>query len=362
MATRSEVWKFFERKSTGKAVCNECSTEVSNTDGTTTNMAKHLKRRHSIDISSSKLKSREDEQSSKRTKTTTLTDMWIKLPTSSSRHQSISLAIAKYIALDMRPLDSVNDRGFKQLLTTLEPRFNMESRTYITKTLIPKIYRDVKEDIGGKLSAASFVSLTTDGWTGRNTRSYNTVTAQYLTQEFEFKSYVLCTTEMLEDHTADNLQAEFEVVLDDWKLQKNRISVTTDNASNISAAMAQSGVAVHVKCMAHTLNLATQKALKVSAISKLCGKVRRVVAFFKRSTKAANHLRTATAQLELRDLKPIIDVVTRWNSTLEMLERYIYLNPAITVVLTSSSIRSQWDITLTNRELLIAERLVQVPF
>lgn len=365
MASRSRVWLHFTKKSQSGndshvAVCNECAAEIKNTDGNTTNMSKHLKRRHNIDIHSEK----EEEPSTSRKKQSytnqTLTDMWTKIPTTSARHQTISLAIAKYIAIDMRPLDSVNDRGFCELIKTLEPRYNLDSRTYITKTLLPKIYRELKEDIGSKLSTCSFVSLTTDGWTGRNTRSYNTVTAQYLTDEFEFQSHVLCTTEMVESHTAENLLAEFEFVLDDWKLQKSMISVTTDNASNISAAMAKSDVVVHIKCMAHTLNLATQKALQVAAISKLCGKVRRIVTFFRRSTKAANLLRTATVQLELRDLKPVIDVVTRWNSSLDMLERYLYLHPALTVALSNPSVRNQCDVSFTNRELLIAEQLIQV--
>ena len=75
--------------------------------------------------------------------------------------------------------------------------------------------------------------------------------------------------------------------------------------------------------MAHTQNLAARKALKISAIAALCGKVRKLVTHFRRSTVAANLLRKAQSQLDLPDLAPIINVATRWNSTLDMLERYV---------------------------------------
>ena len=47
----------------------------------------------------------------------------------------------------------------------------------------------------------------------------------------------------------------------------------------------------NIKCMAHTLNLGTQKAIKVADIAKVVGKTRKTVTYFRRSTNAANALR-----------------------------------------------------------------------
>lgn len=258
----------------------------------------------------------------------------------------------------MRPLDCVNDRGFVELLTTLEPRFNLESRTHITQTLIPQMYNDLRLKVQDNLLNAKFVSLTTDAWSGRNTKSFNTVTSQYINNDWELKNNILTTTEMIESHTAENLAAEFEEVLADWKLKKDFITVTTDNAANISLAMKKCAV-IHLRCMAHTLNLSTQKALQISTASRICGKMRRVVSHFHRSTIAANLLRKATSQLELPNLKLIMDVSTRWNSTLDMLDQYIVLRPAICVVLANPAVRNLSD-TLTEEELNIVEQLIKV--
>ena len=86
---------------------------------------------------------------------------------------------------------------------------------------------------------------------------------------------------MIDSHTAENLATDFEDMLKEWKLDKTRVSVTTDNAANIVSAMTKCQL-THLKCIAqaHTLNLGTQRALQVSSVSEACSKVRRIVTYF----------------------------------------------------------------------------------
>ena len=163
---------------------------------------------------------------------------------------------------------------------------------------------------------------------------------------------------MMDSHTAENLATDFESTLSEWKLKKECVTVTTDNTANILSAMDKCGLR-HFGCMAHTLNLATQKALQIASISKVCGKIRKLMTFFRRSTLAANVLRKVLEQLELPVLKPIVDVVTRWNSTLDMIERYMKIRPAIVVALTNPTVKSQHE-ALNDREITLMGQLVQV--
>lgn len=374
--TRSKVWLHFSKDNDSSATCTKCQTLVKVKQGSTTNLHKHLKRHHAIELDTSiKIKkpnattssstttaAADDDESnnSSHGTTTTLTSLWTKFPTTSVRHRNISRAVANYIIKDMRPLDSVNDLGFRQLIATLEPRFNLNSRTYITETLLPQIYNEERSKLQESIRKATFVSLTTDSWTSRSSKSFTTVTAQYLTDDWELESKVLVTREVIESHTAENIACDFEEILAEWQLAKHGVSVTTDNASNITSAMNKCSV-TNIRCMAHTLNLACQKALGVPAISRLCGKIRRIVTHFRRSTTAANVLRKATSQLDLPNLSPIIDVATRWNSTLDMVERYIVLRPAFCVALANPAIRSQLS-SLTDREVNMAEPLIKVSF
>ena len=139
----------------------------------------------------------------------------------------------------------------------------------------------------------------------------------------------------------------------EYGLSVDIITVITDNASNIIGAR-------NIRCMAHTLNLACQKALKISGIDRIVGKVRHVVKFFRRSNLASNFLQKALTQMSMPKLKPIIDVQTRWNSTLHMLERYMKIRPAVYIATTTNSqIKIQYD-TLTEHEAGIVKQLIEV--
>ena len=72
-----------------------------------------------------------------------------------------------------------------------EPRYNIPSRKHFSNTVIPELYEQTRQGIVEELSNTAYVALTTDGWTSRATESYLTVTAHYITSEWEIKSSVL---------------------------------------------------------------------------------------------------------------------------------------------------------------------------
>ena len=59
----------------------------------------------------------------------------------------------------------MNDVGFTRLLRELEPRYSIPSRRYITETVLPKVYEEVRSAVKKQVDEASFLSFTTDGWT-----------------------------------------------------------------------------------------------------------------------------------------------------------------------------------------------------
>ena len=97
-------------------------------------------------------------------------------------------------------------------------------------------------------------------------------------ESWQLKELVLSTAEMSELHTAENLSEHMRSVAADWKLDLHRTVFTTDNAANIVSAIERCHMIAHVRCMAHVLNLATQKGLtKVSSLSRLFGCVRSLI-------------------------------------------------------------------------------------
>ncbi|KAK1904302.1 Zinc finger BED domain containing protein 1 [Dissostichus eleginoides] len=114
-------------------------------------------------------------------------------------------------------------------------------------------------------------------------------------------------------------------------------------------AAAEFGKFPHVKCFAHTLNLASQRALKVATLSRLLGRVRRISTFFHRSTTANHYLKEKQKCLGLKNHKLITDVATRWNSAYDMVERFLEQQPAICATLLSPEVRKgQSDLCTLN--------------
>lgn len=330
--TKSQVWKHFEKEDETNIKCNLCSSIVKVKDGSTTNLHNHLKRKHDIAVTTclpkkAKEKSGDDDHDvvclTSTSKQQSLVNAWTKLPFASVRSTKITKAVAKFILLDMRPLSTVNDEGFQQLIKVLEPRYDLSSRTYITETLIPRMYEQTVELVKKDLEDAEFIALTTDGWTSRAAVSFNTVTAHLISSDWKLKDFVLSTSAMEEQHTGENLAAQFKDVAKEWGINLSDTAVTTDNAQNVVLAMEKCQLLCHVRCMAHILNLSTQKGLKVPGLQRLLGRVRSVVGFFHRSPTASSILNKTLVQLEIPTLRPIMDVSTRWNSTYDMLERYV---------------------------------------
>ena len=91
-------------------------------DGSTTNLHNHLKHKHEVAVEKHmSKKSISDQVSCCSSNQSTLTTAWTKLSKHSSQHKDISTAIANYIVLDLRPLNSCNDSGLIQCVKTLEP-------------------------------------------------------------------------------------------------------------------------------------------------------------------------------------------------------------------------------------------------
>ena len=115
---------------------------------------------------------------------------------------------------------------------------------------------------------AHTVAMTIDGWTS--------LSAHYIDEEWALQSHVLQTRKLTEAHTGKNLAALLQEVFCEWKLQDKKTALVTDNASNMLLAAALAKEGLHVRCVVHLLNLASQTALKVEKVLKLLVKVRKV--------------------------------------------------------------------------------------
>ncbi len=210
------------------------------------------------------------------------------------------------------------------------------------------------------LSSAERVALTCDAWTSRATESFLTITAHYITTKWNLVSYVLQRRAMHDSHTGGNIAELLKEAVTEWGLEEKHPVIVTDNASNMNVAAGLADM-THVRCFAHSLNLASQKALKLPAVEGLLGRIRRVTSFFRRSTIASHQLKLKQDLLQLPKHRLITDVVTRWNSSYDMIERFLEQQPAIYAALLSSEVRkSEKDVfTLNEADITCAEEMLK---
>ncbi|KAK6182239.1 hypothetical protein SNE40_009967 [Patella caerulea] len=142
------------------------------------------------------------------------------LPPGSARSHAINRSIGLFMAHDMRPYSVVENVGFRRMVRTLEPRYNIPSKTYFATNVVPKLYR-----LEEKLKEAKSVSLTTDEWTSRSANRFITVTVHFIESQWEIQNYVLQTRVFNESHTASNLSTILLKAVDEWSLFRERIGI-----------------------------------------------------------------------------------------------------------------------------------------
>ncbi len=317
---KSDVWQHFgfpvKRQDDGKkitdktqTVCKHCKTRLPYTTSNTSNMMCHLKRHHNNKLLQTPATKRVKEGQTSIQRSFAAT--WSQ---SSAKAQEITRCIGVFIAKDMRPFSVVDNVGFRELVRVLEPRYHIPSRPHFSQEVVPALYCEAKAKVVDGLKKAENVAITTDGWTSRACQSYITVTAHVISTEWEMKSFVLQTRPLFESHTGTNIAEVLKAAIHEWELERapHSTAVVTDNARNMEVAVREAGLSPHIKCFAHTLNLASQAGLNVSRVSRLLGRVRKVVAFFHRSATATAVLTEKQKMLEIASHKLIMDVVAPW--------------------------------------------------
>ena len=275
----------------------------------------------------------------------------------SVRAKLITRNIGMFLAADMRPFTTVDSQYFRAMIATLEP-----ARTTFATKVIPDLYEEVKSAVIDELKNAKTVAVTTDGWTPRATESYVTITAHYISPEWQLKSCVLQTRLLHASHTGVNIAAVLVGSLIEWEpwLPHQLQPIITDNAANMVVAVREASMAPHIACFAHTVNLAAQKPLDIPQVQRLQGPIRIVVSFLQKSTTATHLLSEKHKLLSIPSHKLINDVKTRWNSTYDMVTRYVEQQWAIAATLQCPELQKQSVHTLNNTDVILAQLLPTV--
>nr|KJB76715.1 hypothetical protein B456_012G102500 [Gossypium raimondii] len=197
--------------------------------------------------------------------------------------------LAQMILIDELPFKFVESEGFKKFMFVACPRFHIPSRTTMTRDVY-QLYLDKRVKIKQLLrSSCSRVCLTTDTWTSLQRVNYLCITAHFIDNDWKLNKKILkfCP---ISNHKGESIGMVIEKCLLNWGIDK-LFTVTVDNASSNDVAigylrkkfnprggLVQNGKYLHMRCMAHIVNLIVVEGLKEmnKSVERVKGAVRYV--------------------------------------------------------------------------------------
>lgn len=135
----SSIWDNFIKVDKLQAKCRSCSVVLKTPTGSTSALIRHFKSKHSSDT-----KAAEDQKEEKQRAV-------IPLDSTNKKVKEMTRGLALMIAKDLQPYSVVEDVGFRYFANAAEPRFQMPSRTTLSRKIIPEMYETEVDRIKLKL-------------------------------------------------------------------------------------------------------------------------------------------------------------------------------------------------------------------
>uniref|UniRef100_A0A8C2FGK0 Uncharacterized protein n=1 Tax=Cyprinus carpio TaxID=7962 RepID=A0A8C2FGK0_CYPCA len=293
---------------------------------------------------------------------------------SSSRQLAINQAIIHDLIIGCcLPLSIVENQHFRHFLHTIDERYTPITRSNIAFKQIPQLVTRIKECIKSSLADQKFVSVTADIWSDRTLRSYLGVTAHVCkstANEYSLKSFLLDCRRFKGRHSADNIVAAFDEILEEYNINDKVEFIITDNASNMKKAFKFVMAEDHsddsedeedmvgepfdrnftlcsrqrLSCFAHSLQLVVGDGLKeVKCLSQAMSKVSKLATLLHSSTIFKDKFE---AVFGYGKSIPVA-TVTRWNSTFKQIQAITELDHTTLTEMCSPNFK---NVVITTRE------------
>lgn len=274
-AKTSWVWDHFIKKTNDKgevrAYCQfvsedgkKCSSNYKY-DGSTGNLSYHVVK-HGItppmesNLSANKLKTALSPQST------------------SYVQKEKELSLLRWILLTTQPLSTVTQKAYIDHMSFMDPQFIVPGEKKL-RIMIARSYGYNRDKLKLLLKTAQSISLTTDLWSSRAKHGYLGLTATWINKNFEIVDVLLEISYFPSPHSARAISEAIKKAMQNWEIENQVVSITTDNGANVVAAIRDYLTPIkRLSCAAHTLQLAISKGLKV--VEDLVLRVKQLINFF----------------------------------------------------------------------------------
>ncbi|XP_031124229.1 zinc finger BED domain-containing protein RICESLEEPER 2-like [Ipomoea triloba] len=217
---------------------------------------------------------------------------------------AIRRALAEMILIDKLLFRFVEGQGFRKFILVACPRFKIPSRWTIIRDIY-QIFSDERVNLK-KLFRTSCqrVSITTDTWTSVQRINYMCITAHFIDNQWKLRKKIISFVPVTSHRGNDTAMGFFKNKLLSWGVSSVKCNY------------------VHMRCIAHVLNLIVQDGLK--DVDSSVKKVRDAVRYVRNSPARLKKFRDLTDLIGVEAKSSLtLDVPTRWNSTYLMLKNAV---------------------------------------
>lgn len=182
---------------------------------------------------------------------------------STQQHEFVNLC-AEWIARDLRPLEIVEDEGFKNIVSSLFPRYHNVTADIVKRTLQNK-EKTLDEQFRALFSSVPFMSVTTDVWTDESTKSYASLTVHFIDRQCKYRSHLLACSQIKGKHTGSALSQFIAKVCQNYDILVKVVFICVDNASNAKSS-------VRITAAEHALLLDLEQDSNICSVTLHTGK------------------------------------------------------------------------------------------
>ena len=287
-----------------------------------------------------------------------------------------------WLAYKNLPFNFFDDDVTQKFFGLINSTIKMPKKTSMQQKSIAefeKMQSNLKRILATNSSKFSF---TVDAWSSKSFQSFYGITIHFIDNDWTLQSFALDLVASEGKHKGSDIAKLFFQVVKFFEIQDRIQGITVDNASANETFMENLGVLMekenftfnhedqHFRCYAHILNLAVQDILKLintpveedgkltieetedieledietcefvntdcnddsernGDFAGLILKIRNTCKKIRQSEVLTNKLKNFCEAVNVKYIKPILDVRTRWNSTCDMLDIAFKLKSAL---------------------------------
>ena len=284
----------------------------------------------------------------------------VKWTTKDPRCEKYHKRVCEYIVGSNKPVNTLDDPFFVNLLHELCPHYPVPSRDYFMKTILPKTEEEIVTKIGNLAKECTSLTLTSDIWTAPHCNdAFIALTATMISKDFKRYTAVLRCKHFPEAHTGANVTDIINKMLNDLDIPKSKIfAIITDNATVMTNGIEDTGI-YNFGCFLHTLHLVVTKSVyEQPGVESLLNKCKEIVRLYKKSSKEKNLFEQVEVdeQVDTSKYRLKQEVAIRWMSVQDMVKQLLKVKNRVICWLVESSVEK----TITGEEWLKLEGLANL--